>query len=76
MTVEEKITKQQIRAEFAKFQAADVLANAALMLYGALKATEIVQPRLVSACLPAFENAIKAWSEINERELETRPFDE
>lgn len=60
--------KQQIRAEMARFASADELANAALRIYGAIKATESRQPRLVVAALPALEQAISKWAETNELE--------
>ncbi len=60
--------KEQIKAEMARFASADELANAALSIYGAIKATESRQPRLVVAALPALESAIAKWSEITELE--------
>jgi hypothetical protein len=68
-----KARKAQIRSEFAKFESADQLAAACLSIYGAIKATEARQPRLVCALLPALEKAIENWSEINELESDPGP---
>lgn len=60
--------KEQVRAEMAQLEAAQNLASAALALYGALRATELRQPRLVLNCLPALESAIEGWSRASEIE--------
>jgi hypothetical protein len=62
------MTKEKIKAEMGRMATADELANAALSMYGSIKATERNQPRLVLAALPALERAIEKWAEINELE--------
>lgn len=68
------MTKEAIKAEIAKLEAAQNLANAALSMYGAIKATELKQPRLVLSSLPAVEAAIEAWS--NAVEADSMPVSE
>lgn len=60
--------EQKIKNEMSRLAAADELVNAALSLYGAVKATEIKQPRLVVASLPALERAIERWASLEDYE--------
>lgn len=58
--------KKEIQRQMDRFQRADEIANAALLLYGAIKASESRQPRFVLAAVAPLESAIARWAEINE----------
>jgi hypothetical protein len=54
--------KDEIRAEFDQFAAAEKLAQAVLLVYGAIKLTEAKQPRMVVAAFAGLESALEGWS--------------
>jgi hypothetical protein len=54
--------KDEIRAEFDQFAAAEKLAQAVLVVYGAIRLTEAKQPQLVMKAFGGLEQALESWS--------------
>lgn len=59
--------------EFALWMAADQLEQTLIPLYGAIKATELDQPRLVLTALPKFEDALQNWLAQRKAYLDVTP---
>lgn len=58
--------KKEIQRQMDRFQRADEIANAALLLYGAIKASELRQPRFVLAAVAPLEVAIARWADLSD----------
>lgn len=54
--------KDEIRAEFDQFAAAEKLAQAVLVIYGAIRLTEAKQPQLVMKAFSGLETALEGWT--------------
>lgn len=58
--------EQHVKAELARFRAAEDVVNAAMLLYAAVKVTAAQQPQMVVAALPLVETALGAWAKMSE----------
>jgi hypothetical protein len=54
--------KDEIKAEFDQFAAAEKLSQAVLVVYGAIRLTEAKQPQLVMKAFAGLESALEGWA--------------